>query len=104
MSASLAADRAARQSSHNSPAVGPNGSISDGPLAIERPPARDPMPSVKGLKCTYDPLLDRVHNKSVSRNAKPTYKEFGRVRTIIYFSPFGGASSVVKRLMANETG
>ncbi|RSM07829.1 Histone-lysine N-methyltransferase, H3 lysine-4 specific [Fusarium ambrosium] len=78
MSAPLAADRAARQSSHNSPAVGPNGSISDGPFAIERPPARDPMPSVKGLKCTYDPLLDRVHNKSVSRNAKPTYKEFGR--------------------------
>ncbi|WKT43405.1 hypothetical protein QSH57_008241 [Fusarium oxysporum f. sp. vasinfectum] len=36
------------------------------------------MPSVKGLKCTYDPLLDRVHNKSVSKNAKPTYKEFGR--------------------------
>ncbi|KAF4465308.1 histone-lysine N-methyltransferase H3 lysine-4 specific [Fusarium albosuccineum] len=78
MSAPLTADRAARQSSHNSPAVGPNGSISDGLPAIERVPARDPMLSVKGLKCTYDPLLDRVHNKSVSRNAKPTYKEFGR--------------------------
>ncbi|KAM5342725.1 hypothetical protein ACJ41O_013691 [Fusarium nematophilum] len=78
MSASLTADRAARQSSHNSPAVGPNGSISDGLPAVDRVPARDPMPSAKGLKCTYDPLLDRVHNKSVSRNAKPTYKEFGR--------------------------
>ncbi|KAF4983641.1 hypothetical protein FZEAL_993 [Fusarium zealandicum] len=78
MSASVTADRAARHSFHNSPVVGPNGSISDALPAIERVPARDPMPSVKGLKCTYDPLLDRVHNKSVSRNAKPTYKEFGR--------------------------
>ncbi|KAJ4030626.1 histone methyltransferase set1 [Fusarium oxysporum] len=78
MSTCLTADRAARQSSRNSPAVGFNGSISNGLPSNERIPARDPMPSVKGLKCTYDPLLDRVHNKSVSKNAKPTYKEFGR--------------------------
>ncbi|KAF4968870.1 hypothetical protein FSARC_3805 [Fusarium sarcochroum] len=78
MSTYLTADRAARQSSRNSPAAGPNGSISNGLPPIERLPAREPMPSVKGLKCTYDPLLDRVHNKSVSRSAKPTYKEFGR--------------------------
>ncbi|KAF5671528.1 histone-lysine n H3 lysine-4 specific [Fusarium heterosporum] len=70
-------DRAARQSSRNSPVTGHNGSTSNGLPSIERTPARDPMPSVKGLKCTYDPLLDRVHNKSVSKNAKPTYKEFG---------------------------
>ncbi|KAF5693887.1 histone-lysine n H3 lysine-4 specific [Fusarium denticulatum] len=78
MSTCLTADRAAKQSSRISPAVGFNGSISDGLLSNERIPARDPMPSVKGLKCTYDPLLDRVHNKSVSKNAKPTYMEFGR--------------------------
>jgi histone-lysine N-methyltransferase SETD1 len=71
-------DRAARQSSRNSPASGPNVSISNGLTSNERIPARDPLPSAKGLKCTYDPLLDRVHNKSVSKSAKPTYKEFGR--------------------------
>ncbi|CAM1508505.1 Fc.00g053530.m01.CDS01 [Cosmosporella sp. VM-42] len=77
MSASLTTDRAARQPPQNPLATDRNGSISDGILAIDRIPARDPMPSVKGIKCTYDPLLDRVHNKNVSRNAKPTYKEFG---------------------------
>ncbi|KIL91190.1 hypothetical protein FAVG1_05889 [Fusarium avenaceum] len=78
MSTPHTADRAARQSSRNSPATGHNGSTSNGLTSIERIPARDPLPSVKGLKCTYDPLLDRVHNKSVSKSAKPTYKEFGR--------------------------
>ncbi|RBR11436.1 uncharacterized protein FIESC28_09050 [Fusarium coffeatum] len=71
-------DQAARQPSRNSPATGPNVSISNGLPSNERIPARDPLPSVKGLKCTYDPLLDRVHNKSVSKSAKPTYQEFGR--------------------------
>ncbi|KAJ6438690.1 [histone H3]-lysine4 N-trimethyltransferase SETD1 [Purpureocillium lavendulum] len=42
-----------------------------------RVPARDPLPSIKGIKCTYDPILDRLRNKSVSKSAKPTYKEFG---------------------------
>ncbi|WZH45123.1 Histone-lysine n H3 lysine-4 specific [Fusarium acuminatum] len=79
MSTPHTADRAARQSSRNSPATGHNGSTSNGLTSIERIPARDPLPSIKGLKCTYDPLLDRVHNKSVSKSAKPTYKEFGRV-------------------------
>ncbi|KAF4120160.1 [histone H3]-lysine4 N-trimethyltransferase SETD1 [Geosmithia morbida] len=40
-------------------------------------PARDPMPSVKGIKCTFDPLLERLRNKVVSRSGRPTYKEFG---------------------------
>ncbi|KAG6011981.1 histone methyltransferase set1 [Claviceps pusilla] len=44
---------------------------------IDRPPARDLFPSVKGKKCTYDPVLDRVRNKGVSNSAKPVYKEFG---------------------------
>ncbi|CAF3447441.1 unnamed protein product [Fusarium graminearum] len=78
MSTYQTSDRAARQSSRNSPATGPNVSISNGLPSNERIPARDPLPSVKGLRCTYDPLLDRVHNKSVSKSAKPTYEEFGR--------------------------
>ncbi|KAF7548608.1 hypothetical protein G7046_g8609 [Stylonectria norvegica] len=77
MAASLTTDQAASQSSHNYTAADRNGTISNGVSAIERLPARDAMPSVKGSKCTYDPLLDRVHNKAVSRNAKPTYKDFG---------------------------
>ncbi|KAH7152513.1 histone H3 methyltransferase complex protein [Dactylonectria estremocensis] len=78
MSTSLAADQASRYPSHNSSAIGRNGATSEAlPAAIERVPARDPTPSVKGLKCTHDPLLDRVHNKSASRNAKLAYKEFG---------------------------
>lgn len=94
MSSSLITDQASGQPSRNSLATDHNGSISNGLSAIERIPARDPMPSVKGKKCTYDPLLDRVHNKNVSRNAKPTYKDFGLVRVNIYI-PSGGASSMV---------
>lgn len=41
------------------------------------------MQPVKGSKCTYDPLLDRVRNKGVSKSAKPIYKEFGLVRITI---------------------
>ncbi|UZP44797.1 hypothetical protein NXS19_012609 [Fusarium pseudograminearum] len=78
MSTYQTSDRATRQSSRNSLATGPNVSISNGLPSNERIPARDPLPSVKGLRCTYDPLLDRVHNKSVSKSAKPIYKEFGR--------------------------
>ncbi|KAI5461080.1 histone H3 methyltransferase complex protein [Mariannaea sp. PMI_226] len=77
MATSLSADSAAAYLSDNSSAIGRNGAISNGLPALGRVPARDPMPSVKGLKCTYDPLLDRVHNKSVSRSSKPTYQEFG---------------------------
>lgn len=49
----------------------------------KRMPARDPHPSVKGLKCTYDPLLDRTRSKSSNKHATPTYSEFGLVRTYI---------------------
>lgn len=91
MSASQTADRATPQPSQNPLTTHRNGSLSIEPLPIERVPARDPMPSVKGIKCTYDPLLDRVHNKHVSRNAKPTYKEFGLV--CVNKSPCGGVSS-----------
>ncbi len=43
-------------------------------LAIaERTPARNPAPSVKGLKCTYDPLLDRLRNKGVSKSGRKRF-------------------------------
>jgi histone-lysine N-methyltransferase SETD1 len=57
----------------------------------ERVPARDPSSSVKGLKCTYDPLLDRLRNKGVSKGAKPIYKEFGLVCIRIIYSRMRGA-------------
>ncbi|PFH61961.1 hypothetical protein XA68_15723 [Ophiocordyceps unilateralis] len=72
MSASLPSDTF-RQS--KMPSTGNGGTTSDVP--VERVPAREPLPSVKCLKCTYDPILDRLRNKSVSKSAKPIYKEFG---------------------------
>ncbi|RFU36140.1 hypothetical protein B7463_g205, partial [Scytalidium lignicola] len=39
--------------------------------------ARDPNRGVKGVKCTYDPLLDRAISSSDRKKAKPIYKEFG---------------------------
>lgn len=56
-----------------------NGMNSSGNQPVNRPSARDPFLSVKGLKCTYDPILDRARNKGVGKNSKPTYKEFGLV-------------------------
>ncbi|QUC18949.1 uncharacterized protein UV8b_03190 [Ustilaginoidea virens] len=44
---------------------------------INRLPARDALPSIKGKKCTYDPILDRARNKGVSKSAKPVFEEFG---------------------------
>lgn len=56
-----------------------NGMNSFGYQSTDRPSARDPFPSVKGLRCTYDPILDRARNKGGSKTSKPTYKEFGMV-------------------------
>ncbi|OAQ96293.1 hypothetical protein LLEC1_00141 [Akanthomyces lecanii] len=39
--------------------------------------AREAGSSAKGRKCTYDPILERLRNKAVSKTAKPIYKEFG---------------------------
>ena len=50
------------------------------PSVTGRPPARDPTRSVKGIKVTYDPFTDRKLPPE-KRKAKPTYKEFGLVRT-----------------------
>ncbi|UKZ83641.1 hypothetical protein TrVFT333_011450 [Trichoderma virens FT-333] len=52
--------------------------------SIERIPARDPLPSIKGIKCIHDPLLDRLRKKVVNKNAKPVYKEFGLVLVTKY--------------------
>lgn len=60
-----------------------------------RVPARDPTRSRKGIKCTYDPLLDRTLSKDKMRITKPTFQEFGAVRSpILYLYGGGGASSL----------
>ncbi|KAH8174223.1 COMPASS (Complex proteins associated with set1p) component N domain-containing protein [Sarocladium implicatum] len=41
-----------------------------------RMPARDPYPSIKGSKCTFDPLLER-HRRKGAKSSKPTYETFG---------------------------
>jgi histone-lysine N-methyltransferase SETD1 len=51
------------------------------PSVTGRTPARDPTRSVRGIKCTYDPSLDRKLPASDKRRAKPTFDEFGLVRT-----------------------
>jgi histone-lysine N-methyltransferase SETD1 len=69
----------------------------DGAPSIERIPARDPLLSTKGIKCTYDPLLDRLRKKLVNKNAKPVYKEFGLVCIITYFLCYWGGVIVLER-------
>lgn len=70
----------------------PNGVNADGtptPLSVlpsvtGRPPARDPARRVKGLKCIFDPSLNRRHPSSDTdqKPAKPiAFKDFGLVRT-----------------------
>ncbi|KAH7318760.1 hypothetical protein B0I35DRAFT_252043 [Stachybotrys elegans] len=88
-------DVAAAQSSHNTSADGHNGSISLTPMGDGRVFARDPMPSVKGMKCVYDPLLDRSRNKAATKSAKPIHQEFGLVRiTISSYIKGGGVIAV----------
>ncbi|KAL7928596.1 hypothetical protein V8C35DRAFT_228211 [Trichoderma chlorosporum] len=70
------ADRALGHPSENAASAGQN-LRRDGNSSIERIPARDPLPSIKGIKCIHDPLLDRLRKKVVNKNAKPVYKEFG---------------------------
>ncbi|KFA47069.1 hypothetical protein S40293_04598 [Stachybotrys chartarum IBT 40293] len=77
MALAQASDIAARPSSQNHTSNGFHGHATPSASSVERIPARDPLPSIKGVKCTYDPLLDRTRNKSVSKSAKPIHKEFG---------------------------
>ncbi|KAG5978137.1 histone methyltransferase set1 [Claviceps digitariae] len=72
----ITADHAPGRPHHVAVTQSNNGTSSSN-QPIDRPPARDPFPSVKGKICTYDPVLDRVRHKGVSKSAKPIYKEFG---------------------------
>ncbi|RFU73456.1 histone-lysine n-methyltransferase, h3 lysine-4 specific [Trichoderma arundinaceum] len=76
MSTPSVLDRASGQTSENAVLAGQH-LRQDRIPPIERIPARDPLLSIKGMKCTYDPLLDRLRKKVVNKNAKPVYKEFG---------------------------
>lgn len=49
-------------------------------IAEPRVHARDPEKGVKGMKCIYDPQLDRKLSSNDKKRAKPTYTEFGLVR------------------------
>ena len=75
----------------------------DGLSAIQRIPARDPSVSVKGIKCTYDPLLDRSISSSEKKKAKPIYKEFGSVCTSILYSAGRGSVVFHENKLANKT-
>ncbi|TQV99108.1 histone-lysine N-methyltransferase, H3 lysine-4 specific [Cordyceps javanica] len=44
---------------------------------IQQDVAREPGSSLKGRRCTYDPILERLRNRAVSKTSKPVYKEFG---------------------------
>ena len=98
MPPSASIDRASRQTSQAASTSVDNNFTSDNLHTTEHVPARAPFPSVKGIKCTFDPLLERLRNKNVSRSAKPIYKEFGLVRTYNIFTPAerrGGVMSCV---------
>lgn len=45
-----------------------------------RIPIRDPSKGVKGIICTYDPLLDRTLTSNEKKKAKAVYRKFGMVR------------------------
>jgi histone-lysine N-methyltransferase SETD1 len=77
MLAPMTTGRVVRHTSHEFKSSAQNGVASKN--HAERAPARDPNRSIKGVKCTYDPLIDRIRNKSVSKRAEPVYKEFGLV-------------------------
>jgi histone-lysine N-methyltransferase SETD1 len=56
--------------------------LADQPPSEPRVYARDPNKGVKGMICTYDPLLDRKLSSNEKKKAKPIYKDFGLVRII----------------------
>ncbi|KAI1319874.1 hypothetical protein F5Y16DRAFT_390484 [Xylariaceae sp. FL0255] len=47
------------------------------PAVAKRVPARDPTRTTQGLKCIYDPLLDRTMSTTDKKSMKPKYKAFG---------------------------
>ncbi len=78
------------------PSLVPNG-IAPGACraVVERVPARDPSRAVKGISCTYDPLLDKKLSSSDKRKARPTYKEFGLVCTLAILFAASGRGGVI---------
>lgn len=42
--------------------------------------ARNPARAIQGIRCIYDPLIDRNLAKSSKKDTKPQFKEFGLVR------------------------
>ncbi|KAK2009406.1 SET domain-containing protein [Colletotrichum eremochloae] len=70
-------DQGEASASHNIPTSRLNSSFPEPYPPIERTPARDPTRSRKGIKCTYDPNIDRSLSRHGRKDAKPIYKEFG---------------------------
>lgn len=99
-SSTLKSDRVARSTSHTTLASIQNGSVSSLDFTIERVPAREFGPSVKGVKYQTDPNYDRPNNKGASKPSKPTYIQFGLVciTIMLRFCRRGGVSSSVVNL------
>jgi histone-lysine N-methyltransferase SETD1 len=99
-SSTTKSDCVARPTSHTTLASSQNGSVSGLDFTIERVPAREPGPSVKGVKYQTDPNHDRPNNKGSSKPTKPTYIQFGLVCITIMlgFCRGGGVSSSVVNL------
>ena len=73
-------------------------------MAGQNPPnprvfARDPSRVIQGIKCAYDPLLDRKNSSTELKKKRPIYKEFGLVRITLY--KLRGASSCLCECLAN---
>lgn len=84
---------------------GTNGASTPVPRIAELAPARNPGRSVKGVKCIYDPALDRSLSNSDRRKAKPRYKEFGLVRThIIIYTQYLGRGGERHLFYVNKPG
>ncbi|KAI0024382.1 hypothetical protein F4780DRAFT_768756 [Xylariomycetidae sp. FL0641] len=43
----------------------------------ERPPARDPARTIKGMKCIHDPTIDKKLSSAERKSQKPKYQPFG---------------------------
>ena len=64
----------------------PNGDAPAHSQFLDRIPARDTARKVQGIRCTYDPLLDKNLSSSEKRKGKPTFENIGLVRATILYS------------------
>jgi [histone H3]-lysine4 N-trimethyltransferase SETD1 len=76
----------------------PNGDVPVPSQFLDRMPARDTARKVQGIRCTYDPLLDKTLSASEKRKGKPTFENIGLVRAIILYSC--GEGGVIRLLSA----